>query len=236
MNSTPTNQTSNQSDDSEVSGLAIFGGVAAVLFGFWWLWGGSDSPREVCEAFVAADNSEAAKEWVTVGLYPAIDRVAEYERLLEAHPELDDDSEFHEQLTFESVDSTGQRAVVGFQIAFPDAEQGEPTRMSGEFALLRVEDNWKINEWFITQVDGVPLEDRPTFYQLVGLAMEEAEREIRQRSSRAGSVGPSRTASKEAPAAWDVEDWMRVMGVLCMAGFGIHKFFQDRKGKTKRAV
>lgn len=108
------------------------------------------TPRQVCEGFMKARSEAEMKKYVTLNLWPALVTLS---RLESKGPDPD------WELTHEESDlaEVGYYSV-GYRLVFLDAKEAH--QMEGEFDLVQREGAWKIEEMYITAIDGQRLDPR----------------------------------------------------------------------------
>ena len=104
-------------------------------------------PRQVCERLLNADSEAEIKQYATPRLWPA----------LSAALKIDDDTPMEFELTNEAEVAAeyGGGHLVGYAAVFT-TRQGKST-MEGELQLIETDDQWKVNEMFVTALDGETL-------------------------------------------------------------------------------
>lgn len=180
-------------------------------------------PRQVCERLMQADSEAEIKKYATPRLWPA----------MSAALKLDDNTPMEFELTndAEVAAEYGGGHIVGYAAIFT-TPQGKST-MEGELQLIESGDEWKVNEMFITTMDGEALSTPFAFsssYQQVLQA---------QRTFEAGKAAKAKfmeDARKNTIGSWwrnATGSWKGLFGTIGMLVFIFGGLFRSlNKGDT----
>lgn len=131
-----------------------------VIFGFLIYPLLPASPREVCQEFLATDTADEARQYVTTNMYPFIEQLKRIEKFADQLPGEDDAEPDYDM--FELTDEGYAPPDVGGYFVgcrtFIPGDDGNSLLLDGYFHLADFTSDWKIDEWYITSVNGEPVD------------------------------------------------------------------------------
>lgn len=167
------------SQDHWIAPVLVGSPLAILMLAGWWaVIFAPLSPREVVERFGEADTIEEAREYVTTNLYRMVDQLKELEKL---QPDSDDPEVSYELLDEYYADGDATQCGIDYTMYMPAAEGDPSVTCNGYFHLRLIQDEWKIDDWLITSVNGQSFDGPVSFSFVAAEMLKEAKRDASQR-------------------------------------------------------